>query len=370
MLGVFPSQKSFDKVPAMALRRKGQDRIKLLTVITLIFVVLYLYGIPSLPPTRPESRRKPGWQDRSTPRGAASNSTLGFQKILALSKGPSWRSRGLLAAAGHSSVNVEIPRQPHITSEMIDAFRHIGVKGESQMPHGSAHAWLAHLDLIKYGVSSGLDTFMIVEDDVDWDVSVKGQMALISDNVRKFLEVTKSDSSPYGRSWDVLWLGHCGEHTDVDTPRVEFADSTVPLAANYTGWADKYLKLLKPGNRAIQRAINPVCSFGYALTAHGAQRVLDWAGKGGSEAYDIKLMLGCKLNQLDCITVTPEIMHHYTPSKALGYHSLVQAENGKGASVAEETYETTMGATENIRQSARCRVLFDSTCVKKQRDYF
>lgn len=99
------------------------------------------------------------------------------------------------------------------------------------------------------------------------------------------------------------------------------------------------------------------------------QKVLDWAGKGQAEAYDIRLMSGCKLKQLDCVTITPEVMHHYTPTKELGYVSLVAEQDGKGSSVEEERYESSMGATENIVNSTRCEVLFNSRCLKKERDY-
>ena len=85
--------------------------------------------------------------------------------------------------------------------------------GSPERPHpnkGSALAWLAHLDMIKYFIASDLDTAMIMEDDVDRDVAIKAQMPLISDAVRNFSRVDPSDPAPYGRSWDVLWLGHCG----------------------------------------------------------------------------------------------------------------------------------------------------------------
>jgi hypothetical protein len=289
-----------------------------------------------------------------------------FQKILALSKSPSWRSRGLIAAANQTSLDIEIPKQPFIAPEMIEAFSKIGGKEVNGHPKtGSAHAWLAHLDLLRYGVSSNLDTFLIIEDDVDWDIHVKDQMALISDNVREFRDVEEEDESPYGRSWDLLWLGHCGEHTDPSTKRVEFEDPTVPSVEQYVGWSKKWLPHLQAGNRAIQEGINPVCTFGYAVTSHGAQRLLDFAGKGGNEAYDIRLLDGCKNGHLNCVTVQPEIMHHYEPPAELGYKSLVKQEDGKGDSEDEEKFEAVMGRTENILESARCQALFDSTCIEQ-----
>jgi hypothetical protein len=251
---------------------------------------------------------------------------------------------------------------------MIEAFSKIGGPEVNGHPKtGSAHAWLAHLDLLRYAVSSNLDTVLILEDDVDWDVNVKKQMALISDNVRLFHNVSTEDKSPYGRAWDLLWLGHCGEHTDSGTKRLEYPDPTVPSVAQYIGWSKKWLPALVPGNRAIQNGINPVCTFSYAVTRHGAQRLLDFAGKGGNEAFDIRLLDGCKHSHLNCVTVQPEIMHHYAPPKELGYTSLVKQEDGKsGQSEDEKKFEGVMGGTENILESARCSAIWNRTCLKRE----
>lgn len=285
-----------------------------------------------------------------------------------MSTGPSWRSRGLLAAANQTGLEVDFPKQPFITSEIIDAFRKMGRSSDAKAhpKKGSAQAWLAHLDVLRYGVSSNLDTFLVVEDDVDWDIRLKDQMALISDNVREFRNVEDEDDSPYGRNWDLLWLGHCGEHTDINTKRLEFEDPTVPSVEQYLGWSKKWLSNLKPGNRAIQEGINPVCTFGYAVTSHGAQRLLDFAGKGRNEAFDIRLLDGCKNGHLNCLTVQPEVMHHYEPPAELGYTSLVRQGDGKGESKDEENFESVMGGTSNILESARCRALFDSSCLTQE----
>lgn len=289
-----------------------------------------------------------------------------FEKILVLSKSPSWRTRGLFAAAQHTGLDLEIPYQPYIDRELVEAFAKLGPEGTVHPLYGSAHAWLAHLDLVKYAFASNLDTVLIVEDDVDWDVTLKEQMRKISDAVRNFTEINKNDITPYGRAWDILWIGNCGEHTDPETPRIEWPDPTSPKQDTYTGWSQKYVVNLHPGMRAVQKGINPVCTYGYAMTRAGMQNVLEYAGKGQGEAYDIKLMHGCKYDRLVCVTITPEVMHQYTPPKEHGYISLVAEEDGKGKSVEEDKYESVMGATENIVNSTRCKVLFNSTCLTKE----
>lgn len=222
--------------------------------------------------------------------------------------------------------------------------------------------------MIKFVVASDYDTVLTVEDDVDWDVMLKNQMRLISDSVRLFTNTEVRDTTPYGRLWDILWIGHCGEYTDPETPRLEFPDTASPVYANYTGWSQKYLVGLRQGHRAVQHSINPVCTFAYAVSRTSAQKILDWAGKGQSEAYDIKLMIGCKSRDLSCITVTPDVMHRYSPSKEMGYLSLVDEKDKDGHSATGATFEKVTGKTENIMNRRRCRVLFDSACLKMFRE--
>ena len=239
---------------------------------------------------------------------------------------------------------------------------------ESKHPgRGSALAWLAHLDMIKYFIASDLDTAMILEDDVDWDLAIKAQMPLISDAVRNFSRVDPNDTAPYGRSWDVLWLGHCGEITELDTFRFEFNDTTLGRPApwdRYVGWSKFKIGNVKEGHRVMQMARLPVCSFGYALNREKAQKVLTWAGRGADEAFDVVLSVGCREGHLQCITINPEIMHHHNPAAPNGYVSHVGALDGKGDESKAGDFEKLKGNTANMVHSARCEALFHDTCVQ------
>ncbi|KAK5111177.1 hypothetical protein LTR85_012226 [Meristemomyces frigidus] len=222
--------------------------------------------------------------------------------------------------------------------------------------------------MLKHVVQSGIDTALILEDDVDWDVTLKVQIRLVSDAVRNLTSVLASDPSPYGHDWDILWIGHCGERTDLDTVRVEFPDPTVPIHANYTGWSQEYQKNIGEGHRLVQHGIDPVCTFAYAVTKQGAQNVLRWAGSGQNEAFDIRLMEGCMHKVLKVVSVQPEIMHHYTPPHDAGYWSDVNVGDGKGVVSEDAQFDSVMGGTENILNSTRCKILFDSTCLKPFRE--
>lgn len=234
------------------------------------------------------------------------------------------------------------------------------------MPHpggrGEVRNWLSMLDLVKYMVMADLESALILEDDVDWDVSIKDEMRLLSDAVRKFTLADDQDLSPYGHSWDLLWIGHCAEPTDNDTRRLEYADPSAPLPENYIGWSRRYMSGITPGKRSVQRGILTFCSFGIALSRRGAVKVLKYAGKGEDKSYDIRLQNGCRFKDLSCLVVNPELMHHYVPPKEFGHISTVADANFKGSKAEEEEFEHVMGNTPNILRSARCRALFDSTC--------
>jgi hypothetical protein len=217
---------------------------------------------------------------------------------------------------------------------------------------------------LKFVIALELETAFIVEDDVDWDVRIKMQVQLISDRVRNFTGVPDSDPAPYGTDWDVLWLGHCGAAIfDWAPPGAIYADDTVIPTENYAGWSTGFLRdWLPPGHRQIQVSTMTVCSFGYGVTKHSAQRILSLLGNGADEAFDVALSNRCRDRELRCLVVNPQIMHHYEPSRDLGYVSPVDSGDGEGEAVGEEEFEFVKGRTFNVVESARCKALFNETC--------
>lgn len=257
---------------------------------------------------------------------------------------------------------------------MLKAFKDIGPEDQNTKhpSQGSAKAWLAHLDMIKFVVASRFETALIIEDDVDWDVTIRDQMKLVSRNVRAFTRMSDEDSTPYGSAWDVLWIGHCGEVTGPDTATWQYPDSSLMPTELYAGWTKKWLVNIEEGHRAIQKTKQTVCTFGYAVSRAGAQQVLRILGKGQNEAFDVALMAACQKEHLRCISVNPELMHHYNPKDGTGYVSPADEENGRGHSAEEETFQYQQGTTANIKNSARCAALFHDVCPQpptKVEDY-
>lgn len=300
-----------------------------------------------------------------------------FAQLLALSAAPSWRTRGLAAAAGLVGLDISIPRQSPITDGAIDNFQAMAKSRSQKGPEkGSAKAWLAHLDLLRFTVASGWETSFIIEDDVDFDVAIKEQMQLISDNVRTYTSTSEDDMTPYGSStgsWDVIWPGNCGSwiFKEVADDMHTFTDNTRIHTAAYAGWSKRFLReFLGDDNiRAVHHNQMSVCTFGYGVTALGARKLIELSSSDNSaEAFDVSLSNYCKDGRLKCLIVTPQVFNHYVPPEELGYVSQVHAGDGKGSGGEEEKYEHVMGSTANIPNSARCRALFGETCVAPPRE--
>ncbi|KAJ9615752.1 hypothetical protein H2200_001829 [Cladophialophora chaetospira] len=337
-------------------------RLHILAAVLLLITLVWLLPTPA----KSFERGRRFFLSKSSPRQAAANSTLGFQQLLALSAKPSWRTRGLHAAAKQTGLNFYIPPQPHNPPEFVEAFEHIGAERNATLPKpGSAAAWVAHLDLIKFVIASGFETAFIIEDDVDWDLRIKSQMQLVSDNVRNFTNVPDTDPTPYGTAWDVLWLGHCGTKTaDWVIPRHAFADDTRISTEKYSGWSKQFLrKYVQEGIRELQPSVTTVCTFGFGVTRRGAQKILDVVGIGADEAYDVALSTQCEKGELKCIVLNPQLMHHYEPPADHGYVSQVKSADYENQEGDESAFEFVKGTTGNIEQSARCKALFDSACV-------
>ncbi|QDS70123.1 hypothetical protein FKW77_005398 [Venturia effusa] len=177
--------------------------------------------------------------------------------------------------------------------------------------------------MLKFVISSRFSTALIVEDDVDWDVDILSQVQQLSDNIRLFFNVGPQNASPYGSGWDVLWIGHCGEVAGY-VPHVDYPDSHRIDKTNYTGWAKNFwVDIIPQGDRRVQHAVRPVCTFGYAVTNDSAQEILGFLGQAGGEAFDVGLSRMCTNGYLKCVTVVPQLMVHCEPPADSGYISPV-----------------------------------------------
>lgn len=198
------------------------------------------------------------------------------------------------------------------------------------------------------------------------DVRLQSQLEIVAKGTRALLGSGSKPNSPYGDGWDLLWLGHCGEifPEQLDENKEELLypkfviknDKTVPPFDKITGLVD--FKSHPEFTRWVHVTGAPICSFAYALTRRGAQKVLfDLSVDRLDANFDNALGTFCRnggsrkgdptgLNA-KCLTVTPPVFFHYRPKGLIGSESDIVDHGDESQNIREK------GRSENIMWSAR-----------------
>ncbi|KAJ5202793.1 hypothetical protein N7449_004872 [Penicillium cf. viridicatum] len=211
------------------------------------------------------------------------NNTLGFEHIYAISMKERTDKRDFLTlAASVSGFKVE----------WLDGVRPDDLHPKA-MPDGLdpslvkptvVACWRAHMNALVNVISNGYSTALILEDDADWDVSLKSQLGEFARGLHS-LKGAKfvSQEAPYGVDWDLLWIGGCasGPNANETSFYAIPMDPTVPRVhhrATWGGptdqWKQQYPELAEDSTRFIYRAEMGCCMFGYAVTTKGARKIV------------------------------------------------------------------------------------------------
>ena len=145
-----------------------------------------------------------------------------------------------------------------------------------------------------------------MEDDADWDVSLKQQLSLVAPMIRQLSNSTEVDvqSSPYGNAWDLLWLGHCGDLWP-GSDAVSALDTTLPDSALYREVYGEY-SYRPPQLPSVYRTRSPVCTYSYAVTSNAALKMYQLTRGGMDQIITVSLRACCASGLLRCITVNPQ----------------------------------------------------------------
>ncbi|KAG6130881.1 hypothetical protein E4U38_004222 [Claviceps purpurea] len=291
------------------------------------------------------------------------NATLGFGDILVVGlPSRSDRRDGMTLAAALSELSITF----------VD-----GVKGDEvnekavPMPKDRKHlqgaslgSWRGHMNAIQEVVRRNLSSALILEDDVDWDVRIREQLHGFAISSRALIQPLRGGRpgqyadatyphptehspktvrdmdfyklpntvapslTPYGDSWDVLWLGHCGmsfpfeDNTRMAKGRVvRKHDVSVPPKKDL--WSlNKPFHLVEdypPHTRVVHHAQEGVCSLAYAVSRRGARKMLrELALKPATDGFDIMLRFYCEgskgRTKQECLGVNPTLFSHYRPA--------------------------------------------------------
>ncbi|KAI9871453.1 MAG: hypothetical protein M1830_002902, partial [Pleopsidium flavum] len=272
--------------------------------------------------------------------GSVWNETLGFERIYVIGLKDRTDKRDALTLTSS------------LTGFKLDWID--GVKGEEipdkAVPFGTNRtllwennlgSWRGHMNAIRAIIENRLSSALIMEDDMDWDVNVKSQLSQFAPGARQMLDSPSSPvpASPYGSEWDLLWLGHCGEHfPEMMEPKLANPDTrkyiiendpTVPSYNHIKGflaWKD-----YPERTRFVHTTGGPICTFAYALSFSGAQKLLYALSVDGlSGPFDNSLSDLCRYQSygMKCVSATPAYFFHH---KSKGYMSGDSDIQGYGA---------------------------------------
>ena len=127
-------------------------------------------------------------------------------------------------------------------------------------------------------MEEGWSSALIMEDDVDWDIHLKPQLVDFAHGTRYLQNHSMEEKthSPYGDGWDVLWLGHCHDTLDEVDQRTYVIknDPTVPANAKLQINNHDFMAQWPDHSRIVHVVGRPICTFAYALSYKGAQKIL------------------------------------------------------------------------------------------------
>lgn len=209
--------------------------------------------------------------------------------------------------------------------------------------------------MIKYQQASAL----IMEDDADWDVDFRTQLEHVALGAQTLLDTPKNSepASPYGDGWDLIWLGHCASQPLPDDDRRVLMknDRSVTPFTHRVNFGD--IPDMSPYDnttRLMYFSKGSTCTYSYALSLHGAQKVLKWLSMDVyNQPVDFGLADMCsdKKRGFKCIGVFPQIIADHKPAGGAIKDSDIGFGDPKGSEGSRQK-----GFSYNIVRSTRLNV--------------
>lgn len=207
-------------------------------------------------------------------------------------------------------------------------------------------------------VRENIQTALILEDDADWDISLKKQLYEFAKGSRalQFNETTSQSTplSPYGDDWDILWLGHCEASNLWDQDGKYYIipdDPTVPPREHMRGGGPNRSAPSLSANRTrmIFESVGGRCTAAYALSARGARTLLYIQSLTVAHSIDRGLSRMCSSKKLlfKCISPWPALIGGFRDKGDTSKDSDRVSVKGTVREVAE---------TDNVQYSVRLNV--------------
>ncbi|KAI4120958.1 MAG: hypothetical protein LQ338_006653 [Usnochroma carphineum] len=285
------------------------------------------------------------------------NSTLGFERVFVINLPERYDKLDAFSLAssltGFTHDVIEGIKGSTVVNKTLPTLENLPKKERSR--DNIVGCWRAHMNFAQKVVRERISTALVLEDDSDWDVSFRDQLADLATGSRYISGTPTTPRSPYGDDWDFLWLGHCSAQQDPADQRrfVIENDDTVPPPnhrVNFNKVPDLNGLGYDNSTRMVFRANNGVCLYSYALSYRGAQKVLRWQNHVTVfNPIDMAIGYQCRDDpNFKCIAVFPQLVDSH---KAAGPQS---RDSDIGSFDPKNIREK--GFTHNIARSTRLNV--------------
>ena len=157
-----------------------------------------------------------------------------------------------------------------------------------------------------------------MESDADWDMRIKDIMPKFATGVRNIIDwpfeiphhTEDPRVRPYGDSWDILWIGHCGSSAGEGSIRSYVFNDTSAPPLQYEHILDGGLGSDQhpPGTRSVFKFGRTTCSTAYAISLEGARKAIGYFEQTDGN-LDLRLseVCGRKMDMM-CLSVWPQII--------------------------------------------------------------
>ncbi|KAJ9257625.1 CAZyme family GT25 [Paecilomyces variotii] len=302
------------EMPLSTSQRKRYFRLFLYLLVGAILV----FALWPLPSARPTLR---GGSAGRSHLSAIKNETLGVQKIFVVNL-PSRPDKRDAIVLGSSIIGFHIDWIDGVTPDQLNPKSYPYNWNPEHKPSEYA-ARRAHVNAMQRIVDERLCSAIVMEDDADWDVTLKTQLQSFAVAVRALQSGSHAHTaSPYGDDWDVLWLGHCGLECRTDLPYfLTPHDPTVLPPGRFLPYWRQPPPIERPDHaRLTCTASDAVCSIVYAVSYRGAQKILSALSVDPSviaeqvdtgAQFDVSLGRMCGIGYLRCFAPYPSLTGGY-----------------------------------------------------------
>lgn len=229
---------------------------------------------------------------------------------------------------------------------------------------GALGCWRAHMNTLVHMIENNIQTALIIEDDTDWDISLRQQLSHFATGVnslQNLMHPSKSVSkSPYGSAWDLLWLGHCraGPHDSKQSIYLLENDATVPpISFRAAHWHQRHIPppVLSNTTRLIFRSNSGMCTYAYAVTLAGARKLVA-ALMDYDVAYDVGMSNACREKNgksFVCYAAYPPLMASHRFGGSRSQNSDIRPDRPQTAMRKEFTRDIVYPVMLNIKKLVR-----------------